>query len=72
MAYYAPMNPDDLKNRREAMGMTQDQLATALGVDVMTVSRWERGIRGIPPFLSLALKTLERETGKSSRKKTPG
>jgi transcriptional regulator with XRE-family HTH domain len=54
------MKPDDLKARREALKLTQDQLARELGIDVMTVSRWERGARSIPPYLSLAIETVER------------
>lgn len=30
---------------RKAAGMSQDDLATALEVDKMTISRWERGTR---------------------------
>lgn len=58
------MNGDELKTRREALEMTQEQLANALSVHVMTVSRWERGERAIPPHLPLALKTVEAERGK--------
>lgn len=62
------MNPDELKTRRETLGMTQAQLAEALGVDVMTVSRWERGARPLSPLLPLALKGLESEIKKPNRK----
>jgi hypothetical protein len=34
-------------------------LANALGVAVNTVARWERGERGIPPTLWLAMETIE-------------
>lgn len=44
---------------RKQWRLTQRQLANVLGVDVMTVSRWERGVRGIPPHLPLALEALE-------------
>ena len=32
--------------RRLARGRTQAELASMIGVDVMTISRWERGLHG--------------------------
>ena len=63
------MNPDELKTRREALGMTQSELAQELSVDVMTISRWERGARTIPTYLPLALETIERRFKKPSSQK---
>lgn len=34
-----------IQERREALGMTQEELAEIMGVDAMSVSRWERGLR---------------------------
>ena len=59
MAYIAPMTKDELKTWRADNGYSQAKLATALGVASMTVTRWEMGIRSIPPYLHLALKALE-------------
>jgi transcriptional regulator with XRE-family HTH domain len=53
------MKPDELREWRQQNGYSQSQLAKVLGVDVMTVSRWERGVREIPSFLHLALAYLE-------------
>lgn len=41
-----------LKKLRERAGLTQRQLANALGVTVTTVSSWERGVK--KPSLSFA------------------
>ena len=41
-----------LKQLRERAGLTQRQLADALGVTVTTVSSWERGVK--KPSLSFA------------------
>ena len=55
------MSGAELAARRKAMHLTQDALAEELGVDVMTVSRWERETRGTPDtLLDLALRQLER------------
>jgi len=63
------MTADELKTWRQRNGYSQAKLAKALGVDTMTVSRWERGFRKeIPPFLHLALDALERR-GKEEKEK---
>lgn len=60
------MTNDELKQWREKQGYSQATLAKALGVHVMTISKWERGIREIPPFLRLALRALELEGGEKN------
>lgn len=45
------MNNTDLKQWREANGLTQKQLAQILGVRINSVSNWERGLRGIHPWI---------------------
>jgi transcriptional regulator with XRE-family HTH domain len=52
------MKPDELRRRREALGMTQDDLARELGVKMMTVSRWERGVYPIPRHIGLAIEAV--------------
>jgi len=63
------MNKDDLKKWRRRNDYSQAKLAKALGVAVMTVSRWETGNRSIPVLLNLALNWLEYEGGKATGRK---
>lgn len=55
------MTGDELRERRLALGLSQAALAGILGLDVMTVSRWERGARSISmaSVVDLALQQLE-------------
>ena len=53
------MTPQELKKWRDKNGYSQSQLARALGVFTVSVSRWERSVREIPSFLHLALYGLE-------------
>jgi len=55
-----------LRERRLAMGLTQQGLASKLKVSRNTVARWERDEMAIPGFLHLALKTLECEAVQES------
>lgn len=53
------MTPADLRARREALRLSRQALAERLGVQVMTVYRWETMRRAIPPMLDLAMQALE-------------
>ena len=70
MVYNALVTPAQLIAWRKKDGYSQKQLAELLMVDVMTVSRWERGVRSIPSFLHLALECLELKGG--GQKKSRG
>ena len=63
LAYILSMTKAGLKKWRKVNSYSQAQLAKSLGVAVMTVSRWETGLRSIPVFLHLALRCLEMEGG---------
>jgi transcriptional regulator with XRE-family HTH domain len=54
------MKPEELKGRREALGLTQEQLSRALDVTMMTISRWERGVYPVPKHIELAVEALEK------------
>ncbi len=60
------MKGRDLTEWRKRWALTQTKLAQALGVDVMTVSRWERGVQVPTPVLPLALEALEHRITKES------
>lgn len=53
------MTGQELKEWRRKLGLSQEELAQCLGVIRITITRWETSVRGIPPFLPLALETLE-------------
>lgn len=57
------MTAKELQKWRQQNGYSQSQLAEALGVITITISRWEREEREIPPFLHLALKCLPKRGG---------
>jgi len=61
------MKGRDLTEWRKRWGLTQIKLAQALGVDVMTVSRWERGVQVPTPVLSLAMEALEHRLKKGTK-----
>ena len=63
LVYIKTMTPKELKKWRESSSYSQSQLAKVLGVNVMTISRWERGVRSIPSFLHLTLECLEEKRG---------
>jgi len=55
------MKPLQLTKWRKKYRYSQKNLAEALGVAEVTVFRWEKAMRKIPPFLHLALGYLELE-----------
>jgi putative transcriptional regulator len=64
----------DIRQLREALGLTQEEFARELGVSFSTVSRWETG-RGRPSHLAIHRIEEARERLRSrdeSGKGTPG
>jgi len=66
------MKGAELRERRLALGLTQEGLADKLQVTRNTVARWERDEMAIPGFLHLALKSIEGDSLKKTASKTPG
>jgi DNA-binding transcriptional regulator YiaG len=61
------MKGREITEWRKRWGLTQIKVAQALGVDVMTVSRWERGVQVPTPVLPLALEALEHRMMKGGK-----
>jgi transcriptional regulator with XRE-family HTH domain len=61
------MDRNELRAWRKRRELTQGQLAALLGVKWLAVSRWERGERGIPALLALALEALENRLRKEEQ-----
>jgi transcriptional regulator with XRE-family HTH domain len=54
------MTAKSFREMRKGKGYTQAELASEFGVDVITVSRWERGaVKPIPRLAELALVSLK-------------
>lgn len=53
------MTENGFKRQRKTKGYSQSELARELGVNVITVSRWERGAVKIPRMAELALSSLK-------------
>lgn len=53
------MQPIELTSRREALGLTQSDLADLLDVNQTSVSQWERGRYKVPIWLDVTLAKLE-------------
>ncbi|HET7057308.1 MAG TPA: transcriptional repressor LexA [Nitrospiraceae bacterium] len=52
------MEPRDLKRARQALGLTQEELAQKLRTTRMTITRYEGGTRRIPGIVDVLIKQL--------------
>lgn len=59
MKQISAMPTDEFRREREALGLTQRQLALALGVAEITVRKWENGSNPISPMVVRLLATLK-------------
>lgn len=50
-----------MREWRRERGLSQERLASLLGVNRLTVIRWEKSQRKIPVFMERALRDIERE-----------
>ena len=57
------MNPQEIKNIRNKLGLTQDAFAHLIGISCQTINRWERGVFK-PSRLALdKIKSLDKNEG---------
>jgi transcriptional regulator with XRE-family HTH domain len=54
------MEKDELRKRRERLGLTQTSFADTIGISANTVSRYETGSMVIPKSMELILEALEK------------
>ncbi len=66
------MTPEELREWRIQNGYSQNDLAEALQVTKLTITRWENKKREIPSFLHLALKSLKRKGGEIKKGRPKG
>jgi DNA-binding XRE family transcriptional regulator len=66
------MNSDELKKRRERLGLTQATLAEKIGVVPNTISRYETESLDIPIYMDLVLEALESRLVKSLQQSSDG
>lgn len=66
LAMKAPARPTPgyIRALREALGLTQQQFGDCIGVDKMTVWRWEKGQLRPRPVSVKAMEKLRREAGR--------
>ena len=57
------LTPDDVRNLRQQLRLTQVGLASAIGVVPSTVAKWEQGRVLVPPIAVTVLKLLARDAG---------
>jgi transcriptional regulator with XRE-family HTH domain len=66
--YIICMTGREFKIKRVIVDMTQAEIATELGLQPNTVSRYETGDLKIPKTVELALETIERKFNKQGEK----
>jgi transcriptional regulator with XRE-family HTH domain len=55
------MTPESLAAWRKALGMTQSELAAALGCSRRALTNWEGGIYDVPQYIALACAALAKK-----------
>ncbi len=53
------MTPDQFKEARQSLGLTQDELGRWLGRSGRNIGQWERGERRIDPTAVIAVRAFQ-------------
>ena len=56
------MTPDDIKNARKTLGLTQEGFARRIGVTTSTVQKWEQGVRPVSNIAKTFIDSILKET----------
>lgn len=62
-------NKDILKEIRQKLELSQEELSRLLGVSLITINRWERGVNIPLPFFQKKIKELLRDTKQKKKEK---
>ncbi len=62
------MNNSDIKELREKLGLTTQQLADKIGVTRYTINRWEKGLSKPHPIFAKILEELKEEMKDNARR----
>ena len=67
------MTPEELKQRRQMLGLTQTELSALIGIPQNTISRWEIGRIPIgeprSTWLDVEMAKLKRKPGRPSKRR---
>ena len=69
MAIITIVTPEEFKQQREAVGLTQAELAGMVGVHPVTIARWETEMRRIPKMAARLLTLIvdQKRSGKQKQ-----
>lgn len=62
------MTPDEIRDTRRALGVTQSQFAALLGVSMQSVAAWEQGTRPISGLVVNAVQNVVKSNQLESKK----
>jgi len=55
------MKPEEVKRIRERLQLTQGEFAKRVGVNRVTVNRWESGVQAVSKFVANTIRAIAKE-----------